>query len=125
MLTNVSASDFATGNFPNPGPGAIAIQITDPCAAPPATPHPFAERHHFEFCDVETDTEPCGEFAITEDQAASIARILHTAQSRGVNVIVHCHQGIYRSGAIATAGQPAGRVNLRVHRMVSDSLASM
>jgi hypothetical protein len=46
MLTNVSASDFATGNFPNPG-------------------------------------------------------------------------------AIATAGQPAGRVNLRVHRMVSDSLASM
>lgn len=128
FIHNCSAADFASGNFPDPGPEAVAIQITDPCIPAPVSSFQFESTHHFEFCDVESETEVCGEFAITREQAEQIARILLC----GVNVIVHCHHGIFRSGGVAAAAEVAGfdvpanmiGCNERVYRLVADAIRS-
>jgi predicted protein tyrosine phosphatase len=64
---------------------------------------------------------------IQDEQAAELVRLLHHALDNSMNVLVHCHAGICRSGAVVEVGSMMGFTpterfrmpNLRVkHRMM-------
>ncbi len=101
------------------GEDAVLIQIVDPASYFPVPNKKFARVHQFEFLDVE-DTEPdenLKEFAITDDQAAELVRVLQLALDEKRNVIVHCHAGLCRSGAVAEVGVMMGFTHTgRTHR---------
>ena len=48
------------------------------------------------------------EFAITQTQANELVRLLQHALDRRMDVVVHCHAGICRSGAVAEVGVMMG-----------------
>jgi len=48
------------------------------------------------------------EFAITDAQAAELVRLLQHAWENRMNVVVHCHAGVCRSGAVAEVGVMMG-----------------
>ena len=125
-IQNVPMYQIQDGTHRDPGKDAVLIQIVDPGTIVPMPKHRgFSEGHVFEFLDVEY-----GEFAIRPDQARRIAEVLRYALTSGLNVLVHCHMGICRSGAVAEAGEALGfeykndfrRPNLRVKRMVTSAL---
>lgn len=78
----------------------------------------FAAVYRFQFDDSEEE-EPN---SITDNQASFIGQILLESFHRNQNIVVHCHAGLCRSGAVADVGeiigfQYAGQVkipNLRV-----------
>ena len=97
-----------SGNHVSFGDNTILIQITDPAYEAPEPKQKFIARHHFEFLDCEPNGSDTDEFTMTQEQAAQIAKILFDAFGAGLNVIVHCHAGHNRSGAIAQAGEAIG-----------------
>lgn len=82
-------------------PGFVSIRIADPGSGfvDVNFPDMFVE-HRLHFADVESANEPMGEAMITTAQAAQIANILQHALAADRDVVVHCNQGIYRSGAV-------------------------
>ena len=100
FIENASRFDVATGHHADAGVNSMLIQISDINAEHPTPKMIFKEVYHFKFEDIEEDTE----FAITEEQAKMIAQLLRKAQENCMNVIVHCHAGLYRSGAVAECG---------------------
>jgi predicted protein tyrosine phosphatase len=113
------------------GPNAMLIQIMDPPGNFPTPKHSFKEVHQFDFLDIEDSDvkmDPnMGEFAITDEQAAELARLLQHALDNSMNVLVHCFAGICRSGAVCEVGTILGftatdrfrQPNLRVkHKMM-------
>ena len=78
---------------------AIYIQITDPCCEFEPMKNNFAEIHRFEFLDDELEGEG-HEFSITDEQAEELAKILRRANDKKRHVIVSCHAGLCRSGAV-------------------------
>lgn len=113
FIENVSLYDVRNGLHADGGPNCILIQITDLLTDPPTPLKEFREIHHFRFEDIEEDEE----WAISDDQASEIAQILTRAKDQGSNVIVHCHAGICRSGAVVECGialgfNPPDRVRL-------------
>jgi predicted protein tyrosine phosphatase len=131
-ITNISMNALRTGNYPR-WSECVLIQLTDPCYEPPmpAQGH-FIASHHFEFLDDEPgEDEGLNEFMITTQQAESIASVLRDALENNHNVIVHCHAGICRSGAVAQAGEMIGfnripshtiEPNIYVKRMIMQNL---
>ena len=84
----------------------MLIQIADPDSAYPTPAHEFREVHQFKFFDVEeneVDYQPC-----TDADAKKIFDLLLHAKKHEMNVIVHCHMGLCRSGAVAEAGVVIG-----------------
>lgn len=65
----------------------------------------FKEVHQFSFLDIEEEN---AKDSVTNEDIQDIADILTHAKSNNYNVIVHCHAGICRSGAIAEAGRLFG-----------------
>lgn len=67
----------------------------------------FVDEVRFEFLDA--TPEECvmygwpSEFMITDEQAEQIAAKLLEWEGRGLNIIVHCHAGLCRSGAVTLA----------------------
>jgi predicted protein tyrosine phosphatase len=128
-IENVSKSDITLGFHMDPGPNAMLIQIMDPAEEFP-TPLPiykFKETHQFEFLDAEDKDGFPDECKISDEQAQELVRLLELALEKQMNVIVHCHAGICRSGAVVevatimgfTAGERYRQPNLRVkHRMM-------
>lgn len=127
-IQNVALADIPKGNYRGDGKGAILIQIVDPAMTFPVPKHKFDAVHQFEFLDLE-DADPCVEegFKITDEQAQMITMILAEALMLKKNVVVHCHAGICRSGAVAEVGVMMGfddakafrAPNLRVkHKMM-------
>lgn len=128
-IENVSKSDITLGFHMDPGPNAMLIQIMDPCEEFP-TPLPiynFKEIHQFEFLDAEDKDGFPDECKISDEQATEIVRLLQHALDNSMNVIVHCHAGICRSGAVVevatmmgfTASNRYRQPNLRVkHKMM-------
>jgi predicted protein tyrosine phosphatase len=107
----------------------MLIQIADPATFFPDPKHTFKEVHQFEFLDAEDDdVERFGEEPlITDEQAAELVRLLQHAQENRMNVVVHCHAGICRSGAVVEVATMMGftpsdryrQPNLRVkHKMM-------
>jgi rhodanese-related sulfurtransferase len=83
----------------------------------PRPVHNFKEVHRFEFLDIEEDgltNDGSGkwidmsEFAITDAQAQELVRLLQHALENRMDVVVHCHAGVCRSGAVAEVGVMMG-----------------
>lgn len=96
----------------------ILIQIQDIGTwefAKPLHKDKFIEIHQFDFQDTEEDVEVAG--PIQDEQAKAIADILLRAKETDKNIVVHCHAGICRSGAVVECGVMMGfmePVNLRI-----------
>lgn len=129
FIENISMADCARGIHYDAGPNSMLIQIVDPGHEFPTPFYTFDEVHQFEFLDMdEKDAEwdSLGEFAITEEQAERIYGLLKHAYESRMNVVVHCHAGLCRSGAVAEIGIVMGfqdtektRIpNVRVKRLL-------
>ena len=116
-ITNVSLADIQRGYHYDPGPNSMLISIVDPDMEWPNPPFKFREIHRFKFLDIEEDGltnngdgtwTDMSKFAITQDQANRIAQLLAHALDKRMNVVVHCHAGICRSGAVVEVGVMMG-----------------
>ena len=120
-IINISYAQAESGDYPHPGDSYL-IQITDPGTPAPVTAHSYVAKHHFQFHDAE-DNEGAGEFPfvpkklITDAQALEIVRILELALFYKRHVIVHCHAGLCRSGAVAEVGVMMGFEDTKRVRM--------
>jgi predicted protein tyrosine phosphatase len=126
-IENVSWDAVKNGFHSDMGSNAMLIQIADPATFFPVPKHKFKEVHQFEFLDAEDGDRFPDECMIQDDQAAELVRLLQHALDNSMNVLVHCHAGICRSGAVVEVGSMMGFTpterfrmpNLRVkHRMM-------
>lgn len=107
-IQNISMKRFIDGDFPNPGKNSMLIQITDPAWGFPKSSHKFKVIHQFEFLDLEDGDSFYNEAKITDEQAEKIVKALKHAVHNDMNVIVHCHMGHCRSGAVCEVGVMMG-----------------
>lgn len=108
-IENVSMVDVKNGNHFDCGENSMLIQIVDPAMFFPTPKHKFKEVHQFEFMDVETENDSAfGEFAITDQQAETIAGLLKHAFDSRMHVVVHCVAGVCRSGAVVEVATMLG-----------------
>lgn len=130
-IENVSWDDVKNGWHSDMGENSVLIQIADPATFFPEPKHKFKEIHQFEFLDAEdSDIERMGypeDALISDYQANKLVCILQDALTNSMNVLVHCHAGICRSGAVVEVGTMMGftatdryrQPNLRVkHKMM-------
>ena len=124
-IQNVSLSDVKRGLHFEAGINSMLIQIVDPAYEFPTPLKQFREIHQFEFLDIEDDGltndgdgnwSDVSEFKITEAQAAELVRLLQHALDNRMNVIVHCHAGVCRSGAVCEVGVMMGFNDTEVFR---------
>lgn len=105
FIQNISFPAIKSGNHFDGGERAVLIQIIDPAVEYPTPRVKFDQVYQFSFLDIdENEKSSLKEFAITQDQAQSISEILTKALEEQRNVIVHCHAGLCRSGAVAEVG---------------------
>ena len=116
-IQNVSMKDIKTGRHIEAGPNSMLIQIVDPAYEFPTPLKQFKEVHQFEFLDIEKDgmtnlgngkMVDMSEFAVTDEQAQQLVTLLQKALDNRMNVVVHCHAGVCRSGAVAEIGVMLG-----------------
>lgn len=100
FIENCSRFDIITGMHADAGENSMLIQISDIISEQPTPLKKFKEIHQFSFEDIEEDEE----WAISNEQAQEIAELLRHAQKNHMNVIVHCHAGLCRSGAVVECG---------------------
>ena len=99
-------------------PNDVLIQITDNDCPPPVPLREFAKVYQFQFMDLEEcENTAAMELACTYNQASTMAGILQSSLANGHNVIVHCHAGLCRSGAVAEIGVMMGFEDTGVTRM--------
>ena len=115
FIQNVSMADIIKGNHHFVPGNTALIQIQDFGCFQFAKPaKEFIQIGQFKFND---NDDPDSKMNITDQQASDIADILFDCYSAKMNVIVHCHAGICRSGAVAEVGIIMGFENLSVHRI--------
>jgi predicted protein tyrosine phosphatase len=116
-IQNVAMSDIKKGFHINPGDNAMLIQIVD-CGSEFPTPlYNFKEVHQFEFLDVEEkDFVLEEEMRCSHEQAKQLTELLLKAYAQRMNVIVHCHAGVCRSGAVCEVGVMLGFDDTEVFR---------
>jgi predicted protein tyrosine phosphatase len=108
-IQNVALSDIKRGMHIDPGPNAMLIQICDPAYEFPTPLYTFKEVHQFEFLDVEEKDKVLEEeMKCSQEQANELVRLLQHALENRMNVIVHCHAGVCRSGAVCEVGVMLG-----------------
>ena len=107
-IENVAASDVSTGFHYDCGPNAMLISITDPAGWKPLPKHNFREVHEFEFLDAEDEDGFPDECKISDEQAEQLVVLLNRAKENAMNVVVHCHAGICRSGAVVEVATMMG-----------------
>jgi predicted protein tyrosine phosphatase len=108
FIENVSWDAVKNGFHSDMGVNAMLIQIADPASFFPVPKRQFKEIHQFEFLDAEdTDGFP-DEAKISDEQAQQIVSLLNHAIDNHMNVLVHCHAGICRSGAVVEVGSMMG-----------------
>lgn len=107
-IQNISLDAIKKGYHINVGPNSMLIQIVDPCVEFPTPKYLFKEVRQYEFLDVELANDSGFEFAITQDQADSLVADLQYALDNSMDVVVHCHAGICRSGAVTEIGVMMG-----------------
>lgn len=114
FIQNVSIDAIRTGFHKDAGDDAILIQITD-CGGEFVTPKmKFEKVFQFEFHDVENETL---EWAVQPAHGQQLVDILKIALDEERNVIVHCHAGLCRSGAVAEVGVIMGFEDTGVTRI--------
>jgi predicted protein tyrosine phosphatase len=107
-IQNVSMSDIRQGFHITPGINSMLIQIVDPAYEFPVPKYEFREVHQFEFLDAEDKDNFPDECKCTDEQAKQLVDLLLKAYGQRMNVIVHCHAGVCRSGAVAEIGVMLG-----------------
>ena len=124
-IQNVALIDVKSAHHFDPGPNSMLIQICDPPGDFPTPKYPFKEVHQFDFLDIEADGltnngdgqwTDMSEFAITDQQAQQLADLLQHALQNRMNVVVHCHAGVCRSGAVCEVGVMLGFRDTEVFR---------
>ena len=116
-IANVPLRAVKSGEHYNPGPNAMLIQLCDPPGDFPTPKQAFQEIHQFQFLDVEEkDFVDDEEMRCSHEQAAQLVALLKHALDQQMNVIVHCHAGICRSGAVAEVGVMLGFHDRKAHR---------
>jgi predicted protein tyrosine phosphatase len=128
-IENASKQDVALGFHMDAGTNAMLIRIQDPATefGKIKHAHMFKEVYEFEFLDAEDADGFEDECKISDEQAQQLVNLLQHALDRSMNVVVHCHAGICRSGAVVEVASMIGftpvdkyrQPNLRVkHRMM-------
>ena len=126
-IENISWDDCKNGWHYDCGDNSMLIQIANPATFFPDPKRTFKEVHQFEFLDAEDDDRFDEDFKISDEQAAELVRLLQHALENCMNVVVHCHAGICRSGAVVEVASMMGftpteryrQPNLRVkHKMM-------
>ena len=108
-IQNVSLSDIRNGFHIDAGVNSMLIQIVDPDMEFPKPKHQFRETHQFKFLDVEAKDHVIDEtMRCSQDQADELVRLLQHALEEHMNVVVHCHAGVCRSGAVCEIGVMLG-----------------
>jgi len=108
-IQNVALADIPKGHHIRVGENSMLIQIVDPGMEFPRPLHQFKETHQFEFLDVEEKDQGLEEaMKCSHEQAAELVRLLQHALDQRMDVVVHCHAGICRSGAVAEVGVMLG-----------------
>ena len=115
-IENVSLSDITKAIHHNAGENSMLIQIVDPDMEFPKPLYKFKETHQFKFLDLEKNDPHGEEFKITNEQAESLVRLLQHAMEKRMNVVVHCHAGVCRSGAVCEIGVMMGFNDTEVFR---------
>lgn len=113
FIENVSMEAIKGALHFDPGPNSMLIQIVDPGHDFPIPKFPFKVIHKFKFWDEEEEVDG----SISEGQALAIAKCLRAAKDHHMNVIVHCHAGLCRSGAVAECGIFIGFQDTEVKRI--------
>jgi hypothetical protein len=126
-IENVSWDDVKNGWHYDCGDNSMLIQIADPASFFPTPKRSFKEVHQFEFLDAEDGDRFPEEAMISDEQAKQLVDLLQHAKETCMNVVVHCHAGICRSGAVVEVASMMGftptdryrQPNLRVkHKMM-------
>jgi predicted protein tyrosine phosphatase len=113
FVENISFKCIQTGFHYDPGINSMLIQIVDPGTEFPKPEYQFRFVRQYTFLDEEDPTKPG---AITSEIAELIVSDLKLALKEHTNVIVHCHAGICRSGAVAEVAIMLGFRDTEVHR---------
>lgn len=108
FIENVSKSDVFNGHHYDAGPNAMLIRIQDPATEFGLVKYPFKEVYEFEFLDAEDADGFEDECKIQDNQAEALVGLLQRAQEKAMNVVVHCHAGICRSGAVVEVATMMG-----------------
>lgn len=116
-IQNVSMADIMKGFHIDPGPNAMLIQIVDNDSEFPTPKYSFKEVHQFKFLDVDDIDHVIDEsMRCSQDQANKLVQLLQHAMDNQMTVIVHCHAGICRSGAVCEVGVMMGFNDTEVFR---------
>jgi predicted protein tyrosine phosphatase len=107
-IENVSMSAVHLGHHSDLGTNTMLIRIQDPATEFCPTKYSFKEVYCFEFLDAEDEDGFDEDFKITDSQAKEIVMLLQHALETNMNVLVHCHAGICRSGAVVEIGSMMG-----------------
>ena len=108
-IQNVALSDIRRGFHIEAGINSMLIQIVDPPGDFPTPLKQFKEVHQFQFLDVEEKDHVLDEaMKCSHEQAAELVRLLQHALANRMNVVVHCHAGVCRSGAVCEVGVMLG-----------------
>jgi predicted protein tyrosine phosphatase len=108
-IQNVSLADIRKGHHIEAGINSMLIQIVDPDMEFPQPANQFRETHQFKFLDLEQSDETINDkWKIQDEDAVKLVALLQHALDSHMNVVVHCHAGVCRSGAVAEVGVMLG-----------------
>jgi predicted protein tyrosine phosphatase len=108
FIENISWDDCKNGRHYDCGENSMLIQIADPATFFPVPKHNFKMVKQFEFLDAEDEDGFPDEAKISDEQAFDIISLLKYALENHMNVVVHCHAGICRSGAVVEVASMMG-----------------
>jgi predicted protein tyrosine phosphatase len=111
FIENIARDDCKHGWHTDPGKESVLIQIADPDTFHPIPHYPFSPDRVFQFHfwdEEDHSTRRPENEKFQDDQAQRIVGILIRAINENRNVIVHCHAGICRSGAVVEVGVMLG-----------------
>jgi hypothetical protein len=116
-IQNIGLGDVRKGFHIDAGINSMLIQIVDPDMEFPTPMHTFKETHQFKFLDIEAKDECLDEtMRCSQEQANELVRLLQHALENHMNVVVHCHAGVCRSGAVCEIGVMLGFRDTEVFR---------
>lgn len=96
------------GHHYDAGPNSMLIRIQDPATSFAIPKHQFKEIYEFEFLDAEDEDGFEDDAKISDSQADALVALLKRALENRMNVVVHCHAGICRSGAVVEVASMMG-----------------
>lgn len=114
FIQNVSIEGIKSVRHFDTGERGVLIQITDCGGSFPVSKVKFEKVFQFDFHDSEDSSS---ELSPQPDHGQQLVDILKMALEERRNVIVHCHAGLCRSGAVAEVGVIMGFKDTGVTRI--------